>query len=57
MTDLSRVAILLGLDIKQSDDNKYITVGQREYVRNMRESMCEICRKNTNSCTNPIELN
>ena len=35
MTDLGRVAKLFGLNIHQSEDNTYITIGQGEYIREM----------------------
>ena len=54
MTDLGRVAKLLGLGIKQSDDNKYITVGQAEYVQEMLQ---KLKLTEVNPCTTPVEPN
>ena len=39
MNDLGRVAKLLGLDIKQSERNKYITAGQGKYVQEMLQKL------------------
>ena len=50
-TDLSIMPKLLSLDIKQSDDNKYITIGLGEYVREM---LYEAELEGLNPCTTPV---
>ena len=54
MTDLGRVAKLLGLNIKQSDDNRCITVGQAEYVQEMLQ---KLKLTELNACATPVEPN
>ena len=54
MTDLGRVAKLLGLNIHQSEDNTYITIGQGEYIREM---LVKLKLENLNSCVTPVEPN
>ena len=54
MTDLGRVAKLLGLNIKQSDDNRCITIGQGEYVQEMLQ---KLKLTELNACATPVEPN
>ena len=54
MTDLGHAAKPLGLNIHQSKDNSYITIGQGEYIREM---LVKLKLKNLNSCVTPVEPN
>ena len=51
ITDLRILPKLLSLNIKQSDDSKYITIGLGEYVREM---LYEAELEGHNPCTTPV---
>ena len=54
ITDISIMPKLLSLDIKQSDDNKCITIGLGEIVREM---LYEAELEGLNPCTTPVQPN
>ena len=52
MIDLGRVAKLLSLHIRQSEDTTNVTIGQGEYMREMIQSLGV---ESLNSCVTPVE--